>query len=194
MNTVTRIFTLVVLGVVLTGCATSKVYDGPKRDPSDIAVIKPVARKVGFFLGIPEKERAQIVSVDREKVGGSFRGYPKHVDLLPGQHSMEAQYFTSKRKNISGATGGGIIPMLIEQSVNKGIINPSRTLVFDVERGETYLLKTSTPNGKGHDLKMWIENSETGEVVSNKPRDRSQSVLEKEARRIRDAKAVADET
>lgn len=152
----------------LTGCASTKAYNGPDRPRSEIAVVKPELRTVGSFLGVPEKECAIIVEVDGKKMGDSFRGYPRYIEILPGRHTIKADYSTTKRKNITAATGGGLIPALIESSANSGIADPRpQILSFQAEAGQDYRIKTRTRNGKGHDLRMWIVHAMTGKVVSN---------------------------
>src|SRR5207244_910686 len=81
---------LVCVSWALTGCATTSVrwYDGPPRHRDEIAVLNAQYELWG--------ESAFVKSIDGTPLGeGKLRhANPHAIEFSPGEHTVEASYFT----------------------------------------------------------------------------------------------------
>jgi hypothetical protein len=104
------------LVAVCSGCATAQFYDGPRRDPDDVAHISGDLR---VTAGAP-------VSVILRQVDGRPLGFGQNaVEVLPGKHELlvdcqiaetrsvsrhtiEAEVWPGRRYRLRAETGAGL--------------------------------------------------------------------------------------
>jgi hypothetical protein len=63
----------------VTGCAAARIYEGPPRDPSEVAVVHDDRRLYGFV-----NRNVHTVSIDGEE----HRRFGSKIELLPGDHTL----------------------------------------------------------------------------------------------------------
>ncbi|MDZ8120207.1 hypothetical protein [Pontiella agarivorans] len=74
----------------LIGCGTTQTYDGPKRPSSELATIEAVRY---VKMGMPSRmELLLITECNGKTIGTEFKGYPKTIDVLPGQTRIKLFY------------------------------------------------------------------------------------------------------
>lgn len=145
----------------LMACATpyTKVYDGPELDKTEIAILSGWVKGKGLYdepLGW-----VSIVKVDGNELGGMWEGRPTEVHLLPGKHVIDVRYESPMQ-------GGILLIPLIE------MFRPhfEKTLELEVEQGHEYSVRFyKFTNGsvwmtKWKDVVYWIEDGQTGKVIS----------------------------
>jgi len=77
---------VIFVALAMAGCGTARMYDGPERAPSEVALIRPKS----ILYGV------KIVTVDECETGMLDRG----VEVLPGKHVVHAE------ASAAGAIGG----------------------------------------------------------------------------------------
>ena len=145
---------IVCFSLALTGCATTYVrwYDGPPRNRDEIAVLKAQYEMWG--------ESAFVKSIDGTPLGkGKLRNAnPHEIEFSPGEHTVEASYFTGLVQGIS--------PIKLTFNGHTGRVCELR--VAKVDEGFSGTVRLALGGG-GH-YTAWIIDSETQEVVAGKPR------------------------
>jgi len=154
---------------LFVSCSTAKhAYMGPKRDVASLATIesKPTEQFKGILRN--HKENAFVTHVNDVEVGSSFKGYPKKIFVLPGENTVRTNYHSTKAQKsgatmagiVLGAGVGGVIGSVIDQARNAELLeNTKKSTTVNVEAGKTYYLKGLSSDGKGKDLKVWIEDA-----------------------------------
>ena len=74
------------------GCGSTKGYKGEKLTSSEVARVRQGNHK----LKINKKntsESALLIKVDSMSVGSYMKGFPKHVDVVPGERTIEIRHF-----------------------------------------------------------------------------------------------------
>lgn len=85
-----RLAFLFLAPLFLMGCGTTKTYDGPKRRPSELATVE-ATRYVK--MGMPSRmELLLMTECNGKTIGTEFKGYPKEIDVLPGQTKIKLFY------------------------------------------------------------------------------------------------------
>jgi hypothetical protein len=83
------------LVAVCSGCATAQFYDGPRRDPDDVARI---TGDLPVTAGVP-------VSVILRQVDGRLVGFGQNaVEVLPGKHQLLVDCRIAETKSVSRHT------------------------------------------------------------------------------------------
>ena len=90
MKTRTFLFTGVIAACLAlsTSCGSTKGYQGDKLTATDVARIHQGTHK----LQIKKKktsEMALLVRIDSLSVGSYMKGFPKYVDVKPGERTIE---------------------------------------------------------------------------------------------------------
>lgn len=76
--------------MLFVGCGTTKTYDGPKKRASELATVEAVRY---VKMGMPSRmELLLMTECDGKKIGTEFKGYPKKVDVLPGNTTIKLFY------------------------------------------------------------------------------------------------------
>ena len=72
------------------GCGTTKTYDGPKRRPNELATIEAVRY---IKVGMPSRmEILLMTECNGKTIGTEYKGYPKVIDVLPGETKIKLFY------------------------------------------------------------------------------------------------------
>ena len=135
-------FTLFAACLVLTtSCGSTKGYQGDKLTVTDIARIHQGTHK----LRIKNKktsEMALLVRVDSLGVGSYMKGFPKHVDVKPGERTIEIRHFQQwKDKAAMSGAMFGLIGASIAESNNP---HTHYKLTFLAEQGKVYTIMPIT--------------------------------------------------
>ncbi len=125
----------------LQGCGSSKGYRGSKLESTDLARI----RQGDHSLKIKKKktsESAYLVKVDTLSVGSYMKGFPRYVDVLPGEHAIEIRHFQQwKDKAAMSGAMFGLIGASIAESNNP---HTHYKLVFTADKGKEYIIMPVT--------------------------------------------------
>ena len=85
-----RVTLLFLATLFLMGCGTTKTYDGPKRSPNELATVEAVRF---VKMGMPSRmELLLMTECDGKIIGTEFKGYPKKIDVLPGNTNIKLFY------------------------------------------------------------------------------------------------------
>ena len=135
-------FTLFAACLALTtSCGSTKGYQGDPLAVTDIARIHQDTHK----LRIKNKktsEMALLVRVDSLGVGSYMKGFPKHVDVKPGERTIEIRHFQQwKDKAAMSGAMFGLIGASIAESNNP---HTHYKLTFEAEKGKVYTIMPIT--------------------------------------------------
>lgn len=143
MKTRTFLFTGVIAACLAlsTSCGSTKGYRGDKLTATDVARIHQGTHK----LQIKKKkmsEMALLVRIDSLSVGSYMKGFPKYVDVKPGERTIEIRHFRQwdDKAAMTGAMFG-IIGASIAESNSPHI---HYKLTFPVEQGKSYTIMPVT--------------------------------------------------
>ena len=147
-----------VLALLLSGCGTTKAYEGPELPKSEIAVLQ-ASDKHGFALAIAgilpvpsPKHLSTVVEVDGKK--SSL--FAKKIHVLPGLHSLRALYTGRHIVNFCGYLG-----CVAEYSTHLSID-------FVAVAGHEYRIPVERRDERDW---IWVVDITTGKVVAGeKPR------------------------
>ncbi len=135
-----KILNLLLLTLLISGCATTQqLYHGDPQ-PSEEAIIKCES---GYFALIAS-ESFHIISADGQSLGSRLMDCPREVHVLPGQHEIVVR--------ISNITGYSSREYTIPYS-------------FEAKPGETYIFRKKYKYGWYDKYKFWVETLSTAEVV-----------------------------
>ena len=127
--------------VGISACGSTKGYQGDKLTVTDIARIHQGTHK----LRIKNKktsEMALLVRVDSLGVGSYMKGFPKHVDVKPGERTIEIRHFQQwKDKAAMSGAMFGLIGASIAESNNP---HTHYKLTFEAEKGKVYTIMPIT--------------------------------------------------
>jgi len=113
-----KIFSMLVLFFLITGCGIHRFYEGPDRPASELAILKgesPVSLK-------------EINGKPGPYLGGAYNWGPKGkflVELLPGSYTFKIEYREVSRISITEST----YPLEITVNLNPGRIYEIKTIV-----------------------------------------------------------------
>lgn len=130
-------FALSLFILCATGCGSTKGYKGEKLNLTEVARIKQGEHK----LRIKKKntsESALLIKVDSLSVGNYMKGFPKHVDVTPGNKTIEIRHFQQwKDKTAMAGAMFGVIGASVAESNNP---HTHYKLTFEVEKGKIYTI------------------------------------------------------
>lgn len=127
--------------VLSTSCGSTKGYRGDKLTATNIARIHQGTHK----LQLKKKktsEMAFLVRVDSLSVGSYMKGFPKYVNVKPGERTIEIRHFRQwKDKTAMAGAMFGIIGATVAESNNP---HTHYKLTFPVEQGKAYTIMPVT--------------------------------------------------
>lgn len=127
------------LGIILTGCVTSKGYEGPTLEDDELARIY-MSKVTRTSHG---KQTILIAESNGKEVGSGSKGYPSYVSVLPGEVEIGYKIHTRNiGKSIAiGLTAGLMLgPGAVGAMDVGGREKNKYTHVFFVEKGKTYII------------------------------------------------------
>ena len=145
MNRWRTIGFLLMVGSVMMGCGTMKVYEGPELPPDSVAMIREK------FNWSPFAAIVGIVTVD----GKARSKMDLYFSVKPGEHTVHAElHVCSGGYSYSPALGMTGNPMTCD-------LLAKQNLVFQTEAGQTYIV-----HGDRSTRTLWVMYEESGEVVA----------------------------
>jgi len=124
--------------IMLSGCGAMQAYDGPKLQPSEVAIIRPYRPFTGF--GYVDKG-AHPISIN--KIDGKDLEFKDRCEILPGTHKVSI----NMPKNYGGYIEGG----------------PEKGISFDAEAGHVY---TVYGRRLPKSVAVWIVDDTTNKLVA----------------------------
>jgi len=138
-----RVLTVVLLSVFLFGCASQQVYEGAKRRPEQVAIIKPGSPSLfSFDPGISIRE------VDGTKLDRLSSG---EFEVAPGTHTVTVILFKA----------GDALGRMPSSS-------PPKTITFEAAGGETYVVFYRWRNRRESDWILTVKEESSGRTVAEK--------------------------
>lgn len=143
--------------IIVQSCASSKGYIGEIRPPSELATIYVAdVQKYGKLA----KQFVLIEKINELTVGNYKKGYPRKVEVLPGEIKITVKFdtMTFGKALVSGLAigGGGAVAGAIAGSINNsGMAN--NEMIAQVEKGKSYKINFSSETHTISDLKIWLE-------------------------------------
>lgn len=143
MRTKHFILSAVIMAVLvgISACGSTKGYQGDKLTATDVARVHQGTHK----LQLKKKktsEMALLVRVDTLSVGSYMKGFPKYVDVKPGERTIEIRHFRQwKDKAAMAGAMFGIIGATVAESNNP---HTHYKLTFPVEQGKSYTIMPVT--------------------------------------------------
>ncbi len=135
---------VIVLIIALIGCAKHRqAYLGLQRPAEDVAIIK-TGIEFYFLVGAIENN---VFKVDGKDFKDQWR-YFWDLEVLPGKHTLSVEDFVKNCDKFGGC-----------EKIHRG----TGYVNFIAEAGHAYHLESELEDGK---LYFWLEDAETGEVVS----------------------------
>lgn len=127
--------------MVLTGCGSSKGYQGAKLDSTELARVRQGDHKLRIN-GKKTSESAFLIKVDTVSVGSYMKGFPKQINVLPGERTIEIRHFQQwKDKATMAGAMFGVIGASIAESNNP---HTHYKLTFIAEKGKEYIIMPMT--------------------------------------------------
>ena len=154
------------LALLLAGCGTTKTYNGPKRKDTELAKVEAV-RYTKF--GMPSRfEGLFILECNGKVVGSYMRGYPKVIDVLPGQAKVTLTYNHNLDKSLfevaasTGALGAATVEGHDETKLKE--------FSFDVQKGHYYkiMFYPVLLSKKAGLPPVWVIDTTTKQIVYGK--------------------------
>ncbi|WP_298645812.1 hypothetical protein [uncultured Proteiniphilum sp.] len=139
MKTRTFLFMAILLTgmILLPACGSTKGYHGTKMESTDLARVQQGDHKLRI-KGKKTSESAFLVKVDTVSVGSYMKGFPKHIDVLPGERTVEIRHFQQwKDKAAMSGAMFGLIGASIAESNNP---HTHYKLTFTAEKGKQYTI------------------------------------------------------
>lgn len=164
VNYVLIITIATVLIAVLSGCGSSKGYQGAKMDSEELARIRQGDNKLRV-KGKKTSESAYLIKVDTLTVGSYMKGFPKYTDVLPGEKTVEIRHF--QQWNDRSATAGamfGLIGASIAESNNP---HSHYKLTFSVDKGKEYVIMPITDE-TGENAAFYVINISDNDTIQPK--------------------------
>jgi len=129
------------MAVMLQGCGSTKGYSGSKLQDSEVARIESGTHK----LKVKKRntsEQALLVKADSLTVGSYMKGFPKFVEVKPGEITVEIRHFCQWNDK-SAAVGAmfGLIGASIAESDNP---HTHYKITFPTEKGKVYVVMPET--------------------------------------------------
>jgi hypothetical protein len=132
-------------GMLVTGCSSSyRLYDGPKRPPSEVVILDSEKATVDHYPGIRLHAIDGVTGPHPKAFGYSSPGDGTfHVELLPGTHTLSVG-FTS------------LVSGMLYYSTNDIVVQ------FDGQAGHTYILESLGTLGR---WSPYLVDTTTGEPL-----------------------------
>jgi hypothetical protein len=150
--------------VLLLSCGTTKGYLGNTQPQSELAVIKGESNVV-TISGRKYTEQVLIAKVDSLVVGNYYKGWPKAINVEPGERLIEVRHFMpwtfSNTYNGGGAVGGAITG----SSNEKSMTHYHYILKFIVEKNMNYSIKIKTLAEEKDTPLIEVVNNTTGKTI-----------------------------
>lgn len=152
--------------LALSGCSTTKGYEGKKVDSSSLAQIYS-----SEFVEVDEGDLALLITdVGEKNVGNFWRGFPGHVKVKPGNVELNVVHklVTFEEKAlfgvrlatafvipVAGVAAMDVIGTAAQVEMDKG--EAEETLNVFVEEGKTYRIAISSESGSAQDVVWELE-------------------------------------
>ena len=136
-----RILALVIVSIFLFGCASQQAYEGAKRRPDQIAIIKPGSPSLFSF-----DPAVSIQEVDGTKLDRLSSG---EFEVAPGTRTVKAAQFTVSTIGLTS-------------------ISTPRTVTFEARAGESYVVFYRWRNRRESDWVLIVTEESTGRVFVEK--------------------------
>jgi hypothetical protein len=129
------------MAVMLQGCGSTKGYSGSKLKDGEVARIESGIHKLKMKKR-NSFEQALLVKVDTLTVGSYMKGFPKYVEVKPGETTVEIRHFCQwKDKSTTAGAMFGLIGASIAESNNP---HTHYKITFPTEKGKVYMLMPET--------------------------------------------------
>ncbi len=130
--------------LLLSGCASTKGYDGPSLPSRELATLHDSR----YLPGVVSKAKAAyLCQIDATVVGSEARGYPNKAYIKAGERAIKIRYFDSRE--------------------TKRTTPSFRELRLTARPGADYSVRFDTASVSAPaDVPVWIEDKATGEVVA----------------------------
>lgn len=138
--------------VFLLSCGSTKGYKGTKLNSSELARIYQGDHKLKV-KGKTTIESALLVKIDTLTIGSYMKGFPKHIDVLPGEKCVEIRHFRQWKDNmvtngisigLASAFGGIVGGVIVASALESNNPHLHYKLIFPVEKGKTYTIMPSS--------------------------------------------------
>lgn len=171
---VSILFTLVLFLIAVSGCTSTKGYVGDNLPEAELAVITGGKNEV-TVEGKKQVEQIGIIYVDSLEVGNYKKGYPEYVHVTEGRKTIEVRHLKPwEIKNTSylaygclvfGALGGAIGGSIKANTEEKNNPHTNYRLVFDVKKGERYIIMAKTDEARPDTAMLTITRQRDGVIV-----------------------------
>ncbi|MBO4750126.1 MAG: hypothetical protein J5546_07390 [Lachnospiraceae bacterium] len=183
--------------LAFSSCVTTKIYLGPKQDPSSLATIIQ-ANNILIINDKETSESAQLIEVD----GILLKGHPKHCEVLPGNHTVEIRHFQKWNDNenkqilkailLIQAAASIVLVTINHEDINELISNAiagtilgaipgffiGKRIAQDNDTHQHYLVSFDTEAGKAYTImavtdpetfetSVYVINAETEEIIES---------------------------
>lgn len=129
------------MAVMLQGCGSTKGYSGSKLQDSEVARIESGIHKLKVKKR-NSSEQALLVKVDTLTVGSYMKGFPKYVEVKPGETTVEIRHFCQwNDKSAAAGAMFGLIGASIAESNNP---HTHYKITFPTEKGKVYVVMPET--------------------------------------------------
>lgn len=129
------------MAVMLQGCGSTKGYSGSKLQDSEVARIESGIHKLRVKKR-NSSEQALLVKVDTLTVGSYMKGFPKYVEVKPGETTVEIRHFCQwNDKSAAAGAMFGLIGASIAESNNP---HTHYKITFPTEKGKVYVVMPET--------------------------------------------------
>jgi outer membrane lipoprotein SlyB len=129
------------MAVMLQGCGSTKGYSGSKLQDSEVARIESGIHKLKVKKR-NSSEQALLVKVDTLTVGSYMKGFPKYVEVKPGETTIEIRHFCQwNDKSAAAGAMFGLIGASIAESNNP---HTHYKITFPTEKGKVYVVMPET--------------------------------------------------
>ena len=154
MRTKLFILSALIMAVLvgISACGSTKGYQGDKLMVTDVARIHQGTHKLQL-KNKKTSEMALLVRVDTLSVGNYVKGFPKYVDVKPGERAIEIRHFRQWKENAvakgaalgaAGALGGLIGGAIVGSAMASNNPHTHYKLTFPVEQGKAYTIMPLT--------------------------------------------------
>ena len=136
-NNILFLLSSVMIALVMLGCAGTKGYSGSKLQSNEPARIESGRHK----LKVKKRnsyEQALFVKADSITVGNYMKGFPRYVNVKPGETTLEIRHFCQwKDKSTVAGAMFGLIGASIAESNNP---HAHYSITFPTEKGKVYVV------------------------------------------------------
>ena|SRR3989344_270844 len=140
----TRVFAAVAIFQLLLGCGTQQMYEGSKRLPEQIALLKPGSPTV--LSSLANDPALVIDEIDGNPPRQRVTVDTPIFEVLPGKHRVKAT--------------------LVSVSASYVSRSPSKIIEFEVKAGEAYTIFYRWRNRRESDWILFVKEDRTGNVIA----------------------------